>query len=207
MRGTISSRPIAGPGSTGRCARLLALVLPRPALFRARADRRRGARAGRFARLLPRTAARDAGAGPGAACRAASPIGSAAGHSGASGTRRSRVALLAGCAQQVLAPQINEATIRLLTRHGCEVVVAEGAGCCGALTHHLGQRPAHGLRARQHRWPGAARSRRAGSTPSSSTPRAAARRSRITASCCATTRRSRTRRANDLRAGARHHAN
>ena len=44
-----------------------------------------------------------------------------------------------GCAQQVLAPQINEATIRLLTRHGCEVVVAEGAGCCGALTHHLGQ--------------------------------------------------------------------
>ena len=44
-----------------------------------------------------------------------------------------------GCAQQVLAPQINEATIRLLTRHGCEVVVAAGAGCCGALTHHLGQ--------------------------------------------------------------------
>jgi glycolate oxidase iron-sulfur subunit len=36
-------------------------------------------------------------------------------------------------------PQINEATIRLLTRHGCEVVVAKGSGCCGALTHHLGQ--------------------------------------------------------------------
>ena len=49
------------------------------------------------------------------------------------------MALLSGCAQQVLAPEINEATIRLLTRHGCEVVVAEGAGCCGALTHHLGQ--------------------------------------------------------------------
>ena len=49
------------------------------------------------------------------------------------------MALLSGCAQQVLAPQINEATIRLLTRHGCEVVVAKGAGCCGALTHHLGQ--------------------------------------------------------------------
>jgi glycolate oxidase iron-sulfur subunit len=49
------------------------------------------------------------------------------------------VALLNGCAQQVLAPQINEATIRLLTRHGCEVVVARGAGCCGALTHHLGK--------------------------------------------------------------------
>jgi glycolate oxidase iron-sulfur subunit len=47
--------------------------------------------------------------------------------------------LLLGCAQQVVAPEINEATIRLLTRHGCEVVVVEGSGCCGALVHHLGQ--------------------------------------------------------------------
>jgi glycolate oxidase iron-sulfur subunit len=54
------------------------------------------------------------------------------------GERRMRVALLPGCAQQVLAPEINLATIRLLTRHGCEVVVAPGSGCCGALTHHLG---------------------------------------------------------------------
>jgi glycolate oxidase iron-sulfur subunit len=50
-----------------------------------------------------------------------------------------RVALLPGCAQKVLAPEINEATIRLLTRHGCEVVVAQGSGCCGSLAHHLGQ--------------------------------------------------------------------
>ncbi len=57
----------------------------------------------------------------------------------AAGERRMRVALLSGCAQQVLAPAINEATIRLLTRHGCEVVVAEGSGCCGALVHHLGR--------------------------------------------------------------------
>ena len=57
----------------------------------------------------------------------------------AEGRRVARIALMNGCAQQVLAPQINEATIRLLTRHGCEVVVARGAGCCGALTHHLGQ--------------------------------------------------------------------
>ena len=57
----------------------------------------------------------------------------------ASGNRRARVALLTGCAQQVLAPQINEATIRLLTRMGVEVVVADGTGCCGALTHHIGQ--------------------------------------------------------------------
>ncbi len=46
---------------------------------------------------------------------------------------------MTGCAQKVLSPQINEATIRLLTRHGCEVVIAEGSGCCGALNHHLGQ--------------------------------------------------------------------
>ena len=58
----------------------------------------------------------------------------------AAAPRVRRVALLRGCAQRVLAPGINEATIRLLTRHGCEVVVvAPGAGCCGALTHHLGQ--------------------------------------------------------------------
>ena len=53
--------------------------------------------------------------------------------------RKMRVALMTGCAQKVLDPKINEATIRLLTRHGVEVVVAEGAGCCGALTHHMGK--------------------------------------------------------------------
>ena len=57
----------------------------------------------------------------------------------AEGAKKARVALLTGCAQGVLAPQINEATVRLLTRHGCEVVVAEGAGCCGALAHHMGR--------------------------------------------------------------------
>ena len=56
----------------------------------------------------------------------------------ARGPRRKRVALLTGCVQCVLAPEINEAAARLLTRQGCEVVVAHGAGCCGALSHHLG---------------------------------------------------------------------
>jgi glycolate oxidase iron-sulfur subunit len=56
----------------------------------------------------------------------------------AAGERRFRVALLAGCAQQVLAPEINEATVRLLTRLGVEVVVPKTVGCCGALTHHMG---------------------------------------------------------------------
>lgn len=58
------------------------------------------------------------------------------------GRRRARVALLTGCAQPVLAPEINDATIRLLNRLGVEVVVARGAGCCGALTHHMGREPA-----------------------------------------------------------------
>ena len=57
----------------------------------------------------------------------------------AEGERRMRVALLSGCVQQVIAPGINEATIRLLTRHGCEVVVARGTECCGAIPHHLGK--------------------------------------------------------------------
>jgi glycolate oxidase iron-sulfur subunit len=55
------------------------------------------------------------------------------------GTRRYRVALLAGCAQQVLNRNINDATIRVLQRHGCDVVIAGGAGCCGSLTLHMGR--------------------------------------------------------------------
>ena len=47
--------------------------------------------------------------------------------------------MLAGCAQQVLGPQVNEATVRLLNRLGVEVVVTRPAGCCGALVHHLGR--------------------------------------------------------------------
>ncbi len=53
--------------------------------------------------------------------------------------RKKRVALMTGCAQKALNTDINDATIRLLTRFGCEVVVAQGAGCCGALTHHMGK--------------------------------------------------------------------
>ncbi len=56
----------------------------------------------------------------------------------ARGERRLRVALLPGCAQQVLDRDINAATIRILQRHGCEVVVAKGVGCCGALPLHIG---------------------------------------------------------------------
>ncbi|MGJ3258446.1 MAG: glycolate oxidase subunit GlcF [Rhodospirillales bacterium] len=56
----------------------------------------------------------------------------------AQGETRMRVTLLTGCAQQVLRPAINESTVRLLNRLGCEVVIADGIGCCGALVHHMG---------------------------------------------------------------------
>ena len=53
--------------------------------------------------------------------------------------RQKRVLLLAGCAQQVLRPEINDATIRLFARSGIDVIVSGGAGCCGALAQHIGR--------------------------------------------------------------------
>ncbi|MBB4064280.1 glycolate oxidase subunit GlcF [Gellertiella hungarica] len=53
--------------------------------------------------------------------------------------RRGRVAVLAGCAQSVLDPEINRSAIALLTRLGIDVVMPRGEGCCGALTHHMGR--------------------------------------------------------------------
>jgi glycolate oxidase iron-sulfur subunit len=51
---------------------------------------------------------------------------------------RRRMALLGGCAEAVLAPEIHAATIRLLNRAGIDVVIAKGEGCCGSLAHHMG---------------------------------------------------------------------
>jgi glycolate oxidase iron-sulfur subunit len=124
--------------------RLLASVLPHPRRFRLALAAARLARpflglARRFApkelvamlELAPANLARRAAyAGPGTAATKVE--------------RRKRVILLAGCAQQVLRPEINDATIRLLARHGVDVVVAANAGCCGALVHHMG-REAQGL--------------------------------------------------------------
>ena len=74
----------------------------------------------------------------------------------AEGTRRARVALLPSCAQQALDRNINAATIRLLQRHGCEVVIAPGVGCCGALPLHMGRSDAgQGAGARATSPPGA----------------------------------------------------
>jgi glycolate oxidase iron-sulfur subunit len=82
--------------------------------------------------LAPSTPVRSARyAGPGAA--------QATGETMLEGERRKRVLLLAGCAQQVIRPDINDATIRLLARRGVDVEVAAGAGCCGALVHHMGK--------------------------------------------------------------------
>lgn len=63
---------------------------------------------------------------------------SGAGTAATKTTRTARVVMLAGCAQQVLRPEINDATIRILARGGVDVIVAAGAGCCGALTQHIG---------------------------------------------------------------------
>jgi glycolate oxidase iron-sulfur subunit len=62
----------------------------------------------------------------------------------AQGVRRGRVALMTGCVTPVIGPSVNEAAIRVLTRHGIEVVMTEGQVCCGGIVHHLG-RPRAGL--------------------------------------------------------------
>jgi glycolate oxidase iron-sulfur subunit len=125
---------------------VLAWVLPRPGLFRASMIL---ARLGRpLAGLLP--ASKAGSASPTLLRRIKAmlalapsrlPKRGAVGGSvfPALGERRGRVALLQGCAQQVLAPRINQAAINLLTRHGIEVVLVKDEQCCGALTHHLGR--------------------------------------------------------------------
>jgi glycolate oxidase iron-sulfur subunit len=57
----------------------------------------------------------------------------------AQGEKRYRVGMILGCVQRLFLPQVNEATVRVLTANGCEVVIPKIQGCCGALTHHQGQ--------------------------------------------------------------------
>jgi glycolate oxidase iron-sulfur subunit len=124
---------------------VLGFVLPRPGWFRAAMILARFGRP--FAALLPE--AGGASASPSLLRRIKAMLALAPdnlpkhGPSGGSvfvaiGERRGRVALLQGCAQQVLAPRINQAAINVLTRHGIEVVLVRDEQCCGALTHHLG---------------------------------------------------------------------
>jgi glycolate oxidase iron-sulfur subunit len=126
---------------------VLGFVLPRPGVFRLAITL---ARLGRpLAALLP-TSSSAASPTPSflrrvramldVAPRRLPPRGPTAGTVfPAQGERRGRVALLQGCAQQVMAPRINQAAINVLTRHGVEVVLVRDEQCCGALTHHMGQ--------------------------------------------------------------------
>ena len=125
---------------------VLARVLPEPKLFRAAMRLARLARPIVALLPVPQTSAarptllQRVSAMLALAPRALPESGPAAGQVFAAlGRRRGRVALLQGCAQQVLAPRINQAAINVLTRHGVEVVLVKDEQCCGALTHHLGR--------------------------------------------------------------------
>jgi glycolate oxidase iron-sulfur subunit len=127
--------------------RVLAAVLPRPGLFHwallaaSLAQPMRAwlpARMQAMLKLVPRSVGRSAVIAP-----QVFP---------AEGPRRLRVALLAGCVQQVIDAGINQATLRLLRRHGAEVVMVSGVGCCGALAHHLGEDVLDRVRANIDAW-------------------------------------------------------
>ena len=111
----------------------LSVVLPRPGLFKL--AMRAAPLAKPFERLLPAPFRRMAAMAPAKAPEGVSPR---PGVYPAQGARKMRVALVRGCVQRVLAPEIDQAAIRLLNRLGAEVVIAPGSGCCGALNHHLG---------------------------------------------------------------------
>jgi glycolate oxidase iron-sulfur subunit len=130
---------------------LLAWTLPFPKRFRAALALAALARP--FAAVMPRrvramlelTARRSRAGARSAAGASASPAAGASVPS-ARGARRARVALVTGCVQTVLDPEINAATIRLLERAGAEVVSVPG--CCGSIVHHLGREQAsHSLAA------------------------------------------------------------
>jgi glycolate oxidase iron-sulfur subunit len=119
---------------------LLAFVLPHTGRFRAALALARIARPLRS--LFPKrmqalldAAGTDSGAAPAVSAAVPASVAARSGHA----SRIRRVALLPGCVQPALRPEINEATRRVLERFGVEVVVARGTGCCGALVHHLGR--------------------------------------------------------------------
>ncbi|PTW62358.1 glycolate oxidase iron-sulfur subunit [Breoghania corrubedonensis] len=134
------------PAADRALRRVLAFVLPHPGRFRAAVAaafwakplapvlRHLGATGRRLAALLSLAPARAAPRG-----RMSGPASFAPQEASPPAGRKGRVALLSGCAQSVLAPSINEATIRLLNRAGVTVVLPAGEGCCGALVHHMGR--------------------------------------------------------------------
>jgi glycolate oxidase iron-sulfur subunit len=121
---------------------LLAAVLPHPSRFRLALTAARLARPllPLVQKLAPKEVAAMLELAPASLPRRGSFEGP--GTAATKAERRKRVILLAGCAQQVLRPEINDATIRLLARRGVDVEVAPNAGCCGALVHHMGMEAA-----------------------------------------------------------------
>lgn len=136
-RNRIEKRSSRGPKSRF-VRRLLASTIPHPRRFRWAL---RAAPLGkRFAPLLKRIGMGELAAMAALApdVRRKKPRFFGPGTATTKSERTARVILLTGCAQQVLRPEINDATIRLLARGGVDVVVAAGAGCCGALPQHIG---------------------------------------------------------------------
>jgi glycolate oxidase iron-sulfur subunit len=109
-------------------------MLPRPGLFRL------GANVGKFAKplapLLPQALRAPLDLLPNTV-QPAQPLPE---FTPAQGLKRGRVAFLSGCAQQVLTPNFNAATVRVLSRNGVEVSVPPTQGCCGAAAMHTGAR-------------------------------------------------------------------
>lgn len=116
--------------------RLLVLVLPHPGRFRF------ALRLARFGRAFAPAIARVKALAPLAAMLALAPREvpkPASAEQARVPGLRGRVALLQGCAEPVLRPEIRAATVRLLNRLGYDVVFASGEACCGALVHHMGR--------------------------------------------------------------------
>lgn len=119
----------------------LAYILPRPALFRAALGVGRiGVKARRLVPASMRHYLDIIPARPAPQQRLATPANLTC--YPAQGERKWRVALLAGCVQPMLSPNINAATIRVLNQAGCEVIIPASAGCCGSLTLHMGKQGA-----------------------------------------------------------------
>jgi glycolate oxidase iron-sulfur subunit len=141
----------ARPAADRWMRRILAAVIPHPTLFRLSLAGASLAKLFGAQHWLPKRL----GAMVGLAQFPASPrLTDQPGTFLPEGAKRGRVAMLAGCAQPVLRPEINAAAMRLLTRLGIEVVVADGAGCCGSLTHHMGleERALHSAKANIAAW-------------------------------------------------------
>jgi glycolate oxidase iron-sulfur subunit len=115
--------------------RLIHAVLPSPRRFRLAL---RWARLGRWAAPLLPPAWRSLVEWAGEAPRPLPPAATLPRQVAAEGARRARVALLTGCAQQVLRPGITAAAVRVLARNGVEVSIPRGQGCCGSLAMHDG---------------------------------------------------------------------